>query len=228
MRNIQDRNNPAPSRENDLGVPAASTWYQRAYSRWWDWRHRVATSGDIPPEKLKMRPELQRHSTNYMPTHPRHLRLLFNMLPLETGEYTLIDFGSGKGRVLTMAVSFPFREVIGIEGAHDLHVLAEANLRRFRGRRLCRSARSLCLDVRSFPIPPVKSVYYFFHPFAEPVMLSVLHNICRSLQETPRDCFLVYVNAELKVLVENTGMFELFASSTYSSIWRFARATPKS
>lgn len=208
-----------------LGPPAAYRWRDHTYCRCWDLLHGVATCGEIHPRDLNMPGDLRRYSAGYMPTHPRHARLLFQSLPLSAGRYTLVDFGSGKGRVLVTAMGFPFRSVVGVEISPELDGIAQRNLRRYRGKRACRDVRSLCMDVREYAIEPTPSVYYFFSPFTEPVMRPVLENIFRSLGQHPRDCFIMYVNAELDRLIEGSGLFQVFGASQYSTVWRFTGKT---
>jgi methylase of polypeptide subunit release factors len=49
-------------------------------------------------------------------------------LDVEHKDFTFIDLGSGKGRALVLALSYPFRRVVGVEFALELHRVAEANL----------------------------------------------------------------------------------------------------
>src|SRR5579863_4122649 len=44
-------------------------------------------------------------------------------------DYTFIDFGSGKGRALLLASEFPFKRILGLEFAPELHTAAETNIR---------------------------------------------------------------------------------------------------
>src|SRR5437016_979449 len=45
------------------------------------------------------------------------LQRLFDALPSDLSDYSFIDFGSGKGRVLVIAAGRGFKEVIGVEFA---------------------------------------------------------------------------------------------------------------
>ena len=63
----------------------------------WDWRNGVETRGEVPVTRLQVD---QVRSRMYQPTHPYYLRRVFDSLPLGSRRYDLVDFGSGKGRVL--------------------------------------------------------------------------------------------------------------------------------
>jgi len=42
-------------------------------------------------------------------------------LSINHSEFTFIDFGSGKGRVLFLASEYPYKKIIGVELARMLH-----------------------------------------------------------------------------------------------------------
>jgi hypothetical protein len=50
-------------------------------------------------------------------------------LPWRPEDFTVIDFGSGKGRALIVASECPFRRIIGVEFALELHRDAQQNIR---------------------------------------------------------------------------------------------------
>ena len=60
----------------------------------------------------------------YQPTSPKIATAILSRLELDYPQYTFIDFGSGKGRVLLIASGFPFKAVIGVEFAEELHRVA--------------------------------------------------------------------------------------------------------
>jgi tRNA1(Val) A37 N6-methylase TrmN6 len=72
-----------------------------------------------------------------MPTHPKLVYRILNLLNPEPGRYDFVDFGSGKGRVLLIASQFPFCQVIGVEFDRRLHAIAQENIRLFDGPRQC-------------------------------------------------------------------------------------------
>ena len=61
------------------------------------------------------------HSTRYRPTPATIFHELMAALPIRHEEFTFIDFGSGKGKVLLLAWSLPFKAIVGIEFSKDLH-----------------------------------------------------------------------------------------------------------
>lgn len=195
-------------------------------SHYWDWSHGVRTCGEVPADEVKQRlPGVASaaHAIAYVPVHPKLLYRVFGTLPIGEGAYDLVDFGSGKGRVLLIAAEHPFRSILGVELNSRLHEIARKNIVNFRSsKQRCRDLHSICIDALEYEIPATPAVYFFFFPFREPVMRPVLDRIRRSLEAVPRDAFLVYVNPELAFLVEETGVFTPYYADEYCRIWRAA------
>ena len=194
-----------------------------ARTHWWDLSHAVSTCGNQAPSTGNVTESAKgavQHAILYMPTHPKLVHRIFKILDLEPGRYDFIDFGSGKGRVLLIASQYPLRQVTGVEFDSRLNEIACANIRTFRGARRCEMVRSVCLDAQTYDLPARDTVFFFFFPFRKPVMEVVLERIRQSLENHPRDGFLVYVNPELGYLVDAAGAFTPFHTDQYCRIWR--------
>jgi len=50
-------------------------------------------------------------------------------------DFTFVDLGSGKGRVLLMASHYPFKRIIGVEFIPELHQVAQENIRKYTEQR---------------------------------------------------------------------------------------------
>src|SRR5947199_7418021 len=57
----------------------------------------------------------------YSATQPRLASWWLGALPADVHDFVFIDMGSGKGRVLFLAATREFRELVGVEYAADLH-----------------------------------------------------------------------------------------------------------
>src|SRR6185436_7767539 len=99
----------------------------------YDVRHRVRTRGVVPVAKLG----LTHDSIQYEGIVPKTLRKIIAALGPVDG-YTFVDLGSGMGRAVLVASEFPFRRIVGVEIAAELHAIAGRNVRRYRGRQQCR------------------------------------------------------------------------------------------
>jgi hypothetical protein len=59
-------------------------------------------------------------------------------------DFTFIDLGSGKGRVLLMAAAYGFKRIIGVEFMPELHRVAEENIRKYTEHRTEAPSDHLC------------------------------------------------------------------------------------
>jgi hypothetical protein len=166
--------------------------YDRArefYWLLWDLWYGVETSRPVRLNSVNVVGQNLSHAVNY---GPGTIRKILDELALDYRQYGFVDFGSGKGKVLMEAAGYPFRSVEGVEFSPEIHKIAEANIRRYRGRRRCSGiVRSVLKDATAFELPPIPLVLYFFHPFVGPVLTSVVENIRHSAATHPREIFVI-------------------------------------
>jgi hypothetical protein len=122
----------------------------------------------------------------YGPTPFRDFHAMFSRLPIRAGSDVLIDYGSGKGRALILAASYPFRRVIGVEFSTELNDIAEINLAAAREHLLCRDVITVVTDARRFVVPPDVTVAYFNNPFDRLLFEEVLAQLRASVVAHPR------------------------------------------
>lgn len=163
------------------------------------------------------------HSNRYVAIVPRMFYRMIASLPIQYRDFTFVDIGSGKGRALLMAAKWPFRRILGVELSPKLHLIAQRNIAVYKHRRLaCRNIRSLCCDAAVYPIPDTRLVLYLYNPFKETVMLQVLSNLQASLDERPREIYLLYRTPVFNDLLLGSGFFERIQSNDHFSIYRAA------
>jgi predicted RNA methylase len=159
---------------------------------WWDWWHGVETTDHVELSLLRIVGSNRSHGVLYTPTSHKMAKAILSRLELDYPQYTFIDFGSGKGRVLLIASGFPFKAVIGVEFAEELHRVATENVCKYRRATVCCSKiRCFLKDAADFVLPVTPLVLFFANPFAKPVMSAVMENLQRSLAECPRDVWIV-------------------------------------
>jgi hypothetical protein len=177
-----------------------------AEARWYDWRHNVQTRAD-PLEDLRD----WTAGFPYLPIRPNTARQVILSLPIsDPSDYTFIDLGSGKGRMLLIASEFSFRRVIGVEMREDLHHQALENVRRYR-RPAAPSSRIDCqlVDATQFDFPAGKLVVYLFNPFSAEIMGKVFQRLDASFEQDPREIVLVYVYPEFGFQMKNLRHFQM-------------------
>ena len=85
-----------------------------------DQQHGVETSELAQLSELTIASSNREQGTSYYPTPVTVLRWILRQLP-ETEGFNFIDLGSGRGRGLLVAAAYPFRRLIGVEFADELH-----------------------------------------------------------------------------------------------------------
>jgi hypothetical protein len=186
---------PAPIKRLP-GVQSAlmtATWMQ---FRYFDWRHRVQTTGEVLIPEMDTVTKDTAHAGFYYPSHPRSGRRILSLLPIENhSEYTFIDLGSGKGLMLLLAAEHPYRAVRGVEFSRKLHAVASQNITSYRNpRQKCFDVESVNVDAREYEFPLTPLVVYLFNPFRHELLRQVLKNLDDSIAAHPRDVLVVYLN----------------------------------
>ncbi|HTW58275.1 MAG TPA: class I SAM-dependent methyltransferase [Terriglobales bacterium] len=164
----------------------------------WDWCfdrwHGLETAGFRPPNELSVKGPHGQDATGYLPVRPRAFLRGLSSLPIDYSKYCFVDLGSGKGRAILLAKRYPFKRLIGVEFAKELHDAAVRNASHARPGKV--SIEFVWADVLDFDFPAEPCVLYLFHPFGTGTMHALLSNVARSITEKPRDIILMYVNPE--------------------------------
>jgi SAM-dependent methyltransferase len=207
-------------------VPLANWAIREARDRWFDLRYHVHTAGFENVKQLHVRGGNLGHALSYEVSNPRTTRQILECLPIEDfSRYTFVDFGSGKGRVLLMAAEFPFRKIVGVEFATELHEIAVRNIQRYRNsKQQCFAIAAVNSDVADFPIPEGDCVLYFYNPFRAPVMRALVDRIDESVERNPRDIIIAFLNPETGHVFDETRHFRGIIEDRYFRIYRSTTA----
>lgn len=155
-------------------------WILRNY---FEWRLGIRTAGDVSPEA----PGDQRSEfSDYGPSAYGNIQRIIKALQVHRGTDVLIDFGSGKGRVLAMAAMYPFGRIIGVERSPHLNDIARQNIDRARRWLRCTRLDIVTADAAAYPIPDDVTIVYFASPFRGSTLDAVLDNVKASLMRAPR------------------------------------------
>jgi len=168
----------------------------------YDWEHRVDTTSGTVGWRERL---LGHFHTAYQPTDPAAFREMMAELPIDYREFTFVDIGSGKGRVLLMAAEYPFRKILGVEILPALHRIAEDNVRSYKSpAQRCFEIASLCADAQEFEIPKQALVLYLFNPIPEAAVRTLMSRVKQSLTLWPRPVWIVYHNPLLEHALAET------------------------
>jgi SAM-dependent methyltransferase len=161
--------------------------------RAWDLIHGVDTCGEIPLLHLNFESEHKTPGLEYQSHHPELIRAAIARLDVPYKDYTFVDYGCGKGRVLLVAAEFPFRKILGLEFAPQLAESARRNLKTYRAKNLkCSQSEVITGDATEYELSVEPQVLYFYSPFAPNVLNQVINRIESSWQRFPRDLLVLF------------------------------------
>ncbi len=163
--------------------------------------------------------ENNHHARNYTPSPALFTTKIIQELSIDHTRFSFIDFGSGKGRVLLIASQFPFKSVIGIEFSRELCEVAKDNIAKIPPSK-CAASWVECVhtDVMEYRLPGDPLVCYFFNPFDQVIMEVVVVRLVESLREIPREIYVIYLNARYRVLVDNSGLWDVISEGVLNDI----------
>jgi SAM-dependent methyltransferase len=209
------------NRSNLLGIKTCV----RAMEDWWfDTTRSVHTSGHLPPSTASQVVGEIRDSLHYGPVRAANARAALRELPIDDySDYTFIDIGSGKGRVLFLAAEHPFRRVQGVEFATHLHEDALANIQRYsHWRQRCANIESINADAAEFEFPNENLVIYFANPFGPETMGRVLANLDQSLERNPRHVIVLLIWPERSHQVAHMRRMQVYKQTRRHHIYQTA------
>jgi len=186
-----------------------------------DWERRVDTTGATVGWRSRL---LGMFHSSYQPTEPAAFHEMMSRLPINFAEFTFVDLGSGKARVLLMAADYPFRRVLGVELLPELHRVAQENIARYHSElRRCAQIESVCADGRDFVFPPEPTVLFLFNPLPEPGFAQVIVNVENSLRQCPRPFYMLYHNPVWEHLVARSPALRKIGGTQQYAIYERAR-----
>jgi hypothetical protein len=149
-----------------------------------------------------------RYAGRYEPSSAELVHSELEKLQIDLERFTFIDFGSGKGRALLVAASFPLKEVVGVEFSRELHEIAERNIAQIPPEYTRAGAlRSVHCDAAAFELPKSDLVCYFYNPFGPPVITSVADRLAAHHQDYGYRIIIIYVDPRHREAFERTQKF---------------------
>lgn len=148
------------------------------------------------------------HASIYQGCNYYILEKAFKYLQSIPENNNFIDFGCGKGRALIVAAHFDFINITGIDFAKGLCELAKENITKNQSRYPAAKFNIICDDAVNYKIAKDQTVFFFFNPFDEVVMLKVVKNILSSIKENERKIYIIYANPVHKEIFLSAGFEE--------------------
>jgi hypothetical protein len=195
----------------------------RRTARYGDLDYDLEQSVDTTQASVGFRTQLKASLAGnpYFASEPWLFEQMMQALPIRFQDFTFIDLGSGKGRVLLMAAAYGFKQIIGVEFLPELHRAAEANVSKFVAeRKPPMQIQSLCRDALDFQFPAKPLVVYLFNPFLEPAFAAVLKNLRQSWEQERRLVYVVYRYVEFERLLAESGWLEKVAGTEQWAVYK--------
>jgi hypothetical protein len=174
---------------------------QREFLQWkaeadtaFDASHATKTGGIEELYGFHIIGENARYGQSHIASDPRQFVEMMNGLEIDFAAFTFIDLGSGKGRAIMLSAAYPFRRIIGVEFAAELHSAAEANIATFAGNRSPDLRIQLVhADAAAYQLPDEPLVIFLFNPFSSIIIRRVAERAIASWRASPRPIFVLYM-----------------------------------
>ncbi|EEF59778.1 methyltransferase domain-containing protein [Pedosphaera parvula] len=167
--------------------------YRDAMHLEFDRKFNVDTGGTFAVAGFEINSKNWIYATGYGPVNETDFIEIMREQNLPCQEFTFIDFGSGKGRAVLLAATFPFRKVIGVEFSAELHTVAESNISQCRvEERKCGEIELLCMDVADYQLPEMPLVIFMNNPFERLMMADFVEKVKQSFASHPRRLVVLY------------------------------------
>jgi SAM-dependent methyltransferase len=148
------------------------------------------------------------HASIYQASNYYLVQKAFEYLKDEKINDGLVDFGCGKGRVLVIAAYHGFKSITGIDFSRTLCIEADENIEKVKSLFPNTAFNVICDDATNYKIEKDKNCFFFFNPFDEVVMLTVVKNILSFLKENNKKIYVVYINPLHKEIFLSAGFRE--------------------
>lgn len=178
-----------------MDVASHALAYRADRDRSFDQQFGTDTEGKVEPAALGIEDESRREQAIlYLPSPAPVTRWMLEHVGLDHREFSFVDLGCGKGRVILVAAQYPFHRVIGVDISPALTQIARRNVELFPARaRRCADVEVRNADVTTFDFPETNVLLHFYHPFGGEVTSAVLARLEESLRARPRRVEVAYL-----------------------------------
>jgi 16S rRNA G966 N2-methylase RsmD len=159
-----------------------------------DYKYKVETINTIMLDELDIDSPNKVHGRYYEGTNTFIFKRMFPHIPVNVANSCIVDFGSGKGKVMLLAAERGFRKVMGVEFSGQLVDICRKNLEIFKRRTKSKTEFEVFnMDAAEFEIPSEANLLFFSNPFDEALITRVIENMLRSLEKHPREIVVVHL-----------------------------------
>jgi SAM-dependent methyltransferase len=166
-----------------------------AVDKAFDSKHGVQTGGIQDLFDMKIKGNSRRLGRSHVACDPEEFERGLAAANVDHSHFTFIDLGSGKGRALMLAAHHPFRRIIGVEFAEELHRAAEENFRKLAATGgLDNRIELVHEDAGEYTLPDDPLLVFLYNSFHEELMRKVAATVLESYRLSPRKISIYYLN----------------------------------
>jgi SAM-dependent methyltransferase len=171
------------------------TGYHAEHDRAFDRRFGTDTAGKVESRELGYADkERQEQAIRYLPSPAGVTRWMLDNIGIDHSQYSFVDLGCGKGRVVLAAAQYPFQSVLGVDLSMALTEVASRNVSIFpASSRKCGDVRILTVDATKVDYPDTNLLLHLYHPFDANLTAAVLRNLEALLAAKPRQVRIAYL-----------------------------------
>jgi len=185
-----------------------SVFIEMWQDRWFDQKYGTDTQPMVKLSKLNIGSKKKQSGYNYQASNIRPFQELMKKVQFPKNG-TFVDFGCGKGRTLLLASGSDFAEVKGVEFSEELCHIATENINKFAGKTAIHCpVHVIHSDADEYKITKSDNIFYFFNPFNEDILSSVVDNIEKSIQKHPRTVYIIYAHPLHKICIEGNSAYQ--------------------
>ena len=171
-------------------------------------KHLIQTTGIHKLNRISVVGDNKKNASIYQGANYYLLDKAFDFLLEEKATGTIVDFGSGKGRIMVVAAFYGYKNIKGIEFAGALNACAKKNIAGIQWKYPDTNFSILTENAVNYEVDKEDTIFFFFNPFDEKVVLEVVKNIMKSLKNYPRKVYVVYLNPLHQEIFESAGFYE--------------------
>lgn len=156
------------------------------------------TGREVTMSDLDFPADLRRSSHHYQPSGAHVLEQAIDCAGIDPAQFTFVDLGCGKGRVVLLAAARGFIAAIGVEYSSLLSGIAQANAARF----VARGGATLPPvfwqgNAADYPAPDGNVFVYLYNSFGADILMGCLDRLEAAKRADPaRRIVLAYVNPQ--------------------------------
>ena len=131
----------------------------------------------------------------YRPMFSSSFHAAMKRLPLNFSEFTFVDLGSGKVKMIMLAADYNFKHIVGVEYSLLPHKIAAGNFRTYSSlSQKCSSFEPILGNVLDYQLPSGSVVCMIFNSFAPDIMRRAMHKLGHDAGSRADPVFVIYSN----------------------------------